>query len=51
VLTEDIEQTNDTLQTVTIIKNGNQVIETKKSTNVTNGKIVKDKDGNLIKID
>jgi phage shock protein PspC (stress-responsive transcriptional regulator) len=51
VLTEDIEQTNDTLQTVTIIKNGNQVIETKKSTNATNGKIVKDKDGNLIKID
>jgi hypothetical protein len=50
VLTENIEQTTDSLQTITIIKNGTQVIETKKSINSTNGKIVKDKDGNLIKV-
>lgn len=49
VITEDIEQTNDTTETVIIKTDGAEIIE-KRSTNSSNGKIVKDKDGNLIKI-
>lgn len=50
VLTEDIEQTADSIQIVTIKSNGTEVIKTQKTTTYPNGKIVKDKDGNLIKI-
>jgi len=50
VFTEVFESISDSIQTETITIEGTEIIEHTKETTYPNGKIVKDKDGNLIKI-
>ena len=50
VFTEAFESISDSIQTETITIEGTEIIEHTKKTTYPNGKIVKDKDGNLIKI-
>ena len=49
VFTEVLEGISDSIQTETIVIEGTEIVKRTKNTTYPNGKIVKDKDGNLIK--
>lgn len=50
VFTEVLEGISDSIQTETIVIEGTEIVKRTKNTTYPNGKIVKDKDGNLIKV-
>jgi hypothetical protein len=50
VFTEVLEEISDSIQTETIVIEGTEIVKRTKNTTYPSGKIVKDKDGNLIKV-